>query len=109
MRKLSKNIMIFWLSMLILPPFAYAQNEHVSDIADNEGQSVIGRWVQDGSPLKEYPVCYQLWKCESGQPTMGESISLPKGEWGLCDNYADKSSNNFCTQCNAPPPIEVCE
>lgn len=109
MRKLSKTLMTLLCGILAFSFSAYAQDENADDIANAGDQSIIGRWVQDGPAIKEYPVCYQLWKCESGKPVMGESISLPKGEWGLCDNYTDKSSNNFCAKCDAPPPIEVCE
>ncbi len=100
--QLSKNLMILLCNTVLFSFSAYAQDE-------TEDASTIGRWVQDGPAIKEYPVCYQLWKCESGKPVIGESISLPKGEWGLCDNYTDKSSDNFCSKCDAPPPIEVCE
>lgn len=109
MYKLSKNVIILLCNLILLSLPAYAQRGDLEDLQGTEDQSIIGRWVHDGPAIKEYPVCYQLWKCESGKPMIGEAISLPKGEWGLCDNYTDKSSDNFCTQCNAPPPIEVCE
>ncbi len=110
MYKLSKNIIILLCSITVLIFSASAQSNHSEALTiDTNEQSTIGLWVKDGAAIKEYPVCYQLWKCESGRPTMGEAITLPKGEWGLCENYTDKSSDNFCTQCNAPPPIEVCE
>lgn len=107
-RKLSKKLTILLCSTMFLSFSAYAQEDASENISNTEDTSIIGRWVQDGPAIKEYPVCYQLWKCESGKPVMGESISLPKGEWGLCDNYTD-TSNNICTKCDAPPPIEVCE
>lgn len=109
MRKLSKNLMILLLGVFTLFIFAHAELDNDSDPIEADNNALIGRWIPDGAAIKEYPVCYQLWKCESGKPMTGESITLPKGEWGLCENYADLSSNNICTKCDAPPPIEVCE
>lgn len=108
MNKLSKKLTILLYSMMFLTIHVHAQDNVSENALTTEDTSIIGRWVQDGPAIKEYPVCYQLWQCESGKPIMGESISLPKGEWGLCDNYTD-TSNNICTKCDAPPPIEVCE
>lgn len=101
--------MVLTGSAILLAQAAIAQVE--TDAIENPEDSApkIGRWVKDGSPIKEYPVCYQLWKCESSKSDMGEAISLPKGEWGLCDNYTDTTQNSICTKCDAPPPIEVCE
>lgn len=106
--QLSKCLTLLLSMTLFLSSNAWAQNEVINFDFD-EGTSAIGQWIKDGPPIKEYPVCYQLWKCESSRPMSGESISLPKGEWGLCDNYAERTSNNICTKCDAPPPIEVCE
>ena len=108
MLKLSKKLMLTAIAISI-SSLTFADVDRGDTAQDSEDSSMIGRWVKNGSAIKEYPVCYQLWTCESGKPIMGESISLPKGEWGLCDNYADKTNNNICTKCEAPPPIEVCE
>lgn len=75
---------------------------------DDSLPSSVGRWVHDGEPLKQYPVCYQLWRCESADQTAKNIPSLPKGEWGLCENYATLSPGNICTKCDVPPPSEAC-
>lgn len=103
-RKLSKKLIApLWLMSAVFIS-AHAEENTPPDL-----NAKIGRWVEDGPAIKEFPVCYQLWKCENSQPTAGESILLPKGEWGLCSNYAEVSDNQVCTQCAAPPPLEVCE
>lgn len=106
MSKLSKSLVFLLMNIVF---FAQAQLELTEQVAETENNNIVGRWVKNGPAIKEYPVCYQIWTCESGKPTIGESISLPKGEWGLCENYADITHNNICTKCDAPPPTEVCE
>lgn len=108
MSKLSK-ILVFLLINILFSVSAQAQSELADEVIEAENNVAIGRWVKSSPSIKEYPVCYQIWTCESGTPIIGESISLPKGEWGLCENYADTTRNNICTKCDAPPPTEVCE
>lgn len=88
---------------------AYGQVDNSTEISERENNAMVGRWIKNGPAIKEYPVCYQIWSCESSKPIIGESISLPKGEWGLCENYTNLSNNNVCTKCDAPPPTEICE
>ena len=68
-------------------------------------------WQTRGKALEEYPVCYQLWRCDGAtvESTQGRKI-LPQGTWGLCEHYLTNqtTSQPQCGRCDAPKPNMSC-
>lgn len=109
---LTHSLLIGTLSLSAHNLFAHSQNLEDFSIPLEENPIEFGRWIKLGTPVKEFPVCYQVWKCDKSHlddPTVLRD-SLPVGEWGVCENYLDPDPENpnLCTECNVSAPNHAC-
>lgn len=116
-RRLTYILLIGALSLSAHNLFAHSLFAHGQILEDfsiplEEDPIEFGRWIKLGTPVKEFPVCYQVWKCDKSHlddPTILRD-SLPVGEWGVCENYLepDPKNPNLCTECNVSAPNRAC-
>lgn len=107
-----RHLFMIGLLLLGLGTAALADELDQFSIPLQKKEHEYGRWIMLGAPVKEYPVCYQVWKCDKSHLD-NQTIQrdkLPVGKWGVCENYLDPNPQNpnFCSRCDVAPPSQPC-